>query len=328
MTQLAEQLAAAWHRLGRRLKGAEAGWWGLASDASGMTAAHVLREADGTLQLSALKVLSPDGEPPARRAADVARAVSDPRAPCAIVLPPEDYKIHFMPGLPVAADERNDALRWKLKDELEFPPDEAVIDSVSASVSNQIIEHGLWLVVMARRKRVFDIVTPLSRTGARVEAVDVAELAQRNLAAACVPAGRTVAMLSMDSRRGLLTVSRDDGVYATRQFDPLAVALAGADYDRRQSLIERLALELQRTFDNIERQYGAGPIDKVVLLCDPPADDVLRTLAASLPNPVEIFAAGALLSADDPKLIERASQSMTACLAIGAAMRPAPGASA
>ena len=288
-----------------------------------MTAAHLTCTGGTSFQLQALRTLSAEADPPSRRAIDVARVLSEAHAPVVLVLPSEDYKVLFMPGMPVPAEERNDALRWRLKDELEFPADEAVIDSVSAPVANQGHEHGLWFVVMARRKRVFDLVAPLSRTGARIEAVDVAEIAQRNLAMRSVAPGRTVALLCLDSQHALLTVSRDDAIYATRQFDPLAMALAGSDYERHQALLERLALELQRTFDNVERQYGAGPIDKVVLLTGPSHDDIGRVLTAHLPNKVESLSLSALMTSADTKLIEQAAASTTACIAIGAAMRAA-----
>ncbi len=101
---------------------------GAASDASGITAAHVLREANGALQLSASRSSRPTATAGAARRRRGAHGIGS-TPPCAIVLPPRlQDPLHA--GLPVADDKRNDALRRQLKDELEFPPDEAVIDGV------------------------------------------------------------------------------------------------------------------------------------------------------------------------------------------------------
>jgi MSHA biogenesis protein MshI len=299
------------------------GWWGLASGPDATVAAHLNCDAEGALELTRLEILSGAGDQPARRSADVARVLGTRRAPCAMLMPVADYHLHFMPGLPVPPQERGDALRWRLKDDLDFPAAEAVIDCVAAPVQNQSMEHGLWMAVVTRRKRAFELIAPLTRAGAAIRALDVTELAQRNLAAAMAPAGRTVSMLSLDRRNALLTVSRDDGMFAARHFDPLAVALHEAQNDpaRRAELIERLALELQRTFDNVERQYATGQIDRLVVLAEPRSSDLVDGLQAALAANVTTLELDRVCSARDAALLQRAAESRTACLAIGAAVR-------
>jgi len=210
-----------------------------------------------------------------------------------------------------------------MKDEFDFPADDAVIDCVSAPVSHQGSEHGLWMVVAARSQRVTELVSPLARAGIPIEAVDVAELAQRNLAARLAPPDRTVALLTMDAQRGLLTVSRDDGMLAARHFDPLAAALAAADVDRRPALFDRLALELQRTFDNVERQYNAGPIERVLVMSELEQAHVIDSLRGSLTSAVEPLALADVCAGGDAELLAQASMDRTACLAVGAALRAA-----
>ena len=307
--------------LRRRFGSATGGGWGMASSGSATATACVDRQAAGRLRLKRLRVLSATGDAPARRISDLAATLRKPAVPCAMLMPAEDYQVMFMPGLPVAQAERTQALHWRLKDDLEFPSDEAVIECVTVATQAPGNQHELWMVVVARRRRVYELIAPLRAAGVVIEAADIAELAQRNLAMQCAPAGRTVAMLPLDSQRGMLTISRDDGMYATRQLDPIAVALASEDEDRRESLIERLALELQRTFDNVERQYGAGPIDRVIVQCDQFTEAVLAGLARDLPVPVQALRLADFLDSADPALLEVAAHSTLATLAIGAALR-------
>ena len=325
MTNVVPRLPGVLRRLARGLRVSSSGWWGLATGPDGMVAAHVVAGPDGRLSLDRVQTLSAGGAHPARRAADVAIALSQPRADCALLLPTDDYRIAFIPGLPVAAHERREALRWRMKDEFDFPADDAVIDCVTAQVSYQGSEHGLWMVVAARSQRVTELVSPLTRAGIPIEAVDVAELAQRNLAARLAPPERTVAMLTMDTQRGLLTVSRDDGVLAARHFDPLAAALTAADDERRPALLDRLALELQRTFDNVGRQYNAGPIERVLVMSETVQQEMIDSLRSSLTSPVEALALADVCTGGDAATLATANANRTACLAVGAALRAADG---
>ncbi len=309
----------------RRRFGLSAGsGWGVASSGSATATACVERRASGRLSLKRLRILSAEGDAPARRVSDLVATLRKPAVSCAMLMPAEDYQVMFMPGLPVAQAERIQALQWRLKDDIEFPSDEAVIECLTVTAQAGGSQHELWMVVVARRRRIYELIAPLRTAGVAIDVADIAELAQRNLAMHTVPPGRTVAMLTLDKLHGMLTISRDDGMYATRRLDPIAVALADGDAERRESLIERLALELQRTFDNVERQYGAGPIDRVVVQCEHATEQVLAGLARELPVPVEIFSLPKFLHSDDPRLLAQAGASTVATLAIGAALRYDP----
>lgn len=325
-TVLLSPLARAWQRLGSGVRARADAWWGLAPGPDGLAAAHLTPQADGTLALDALRWLPSAGERAARRADDIAAALARPAAPCVMLLSPDEYRVAFVPGLPVAPGERADALRWKLKGEFDFPLDDAVIDCVGTAVTAAGLEHGLWMVAAARAPHVTERVAPLERAGLRVRAVDVVETAQRNLAMRVVPAGRVAAVLSLDAQRGLLTVGRDDGLVAARSFDPLAAALAGCpadDAERRTGLHDRLALELQRTFDNVERQYNPGPVSRVLVIPGPGGTALVEALRASLAMPVDLLDAGMLRLRVDATLLEGPAWSRATWLAIGAAMRAA-----
>ncbi len=286
-----------------------------------MVAAHVGFDALGEPRLDAIEFLDARGDRPARRGADVAAAMRAYSSPCIVVLSPADYRSVFLPGLPVAADERANALRWRLRDEIDFPAQDAVIDCVVSPVSNQMHEQLLWMAVAAPASKVHELIGPLSEAGIEIEAVDVPELAQRNLCMRLSAPERTVAMLTMDAQHGLLTVCRGDGVLASRQLDPIAVTLAGEDDERRVAMIERLALEIQRTFDNVERQYGAAPADRIHLLVEQHVGQVAEGLRNSIAAAVEPVSFESLCAERDQQMARRTALDRTAALAVGAALR-------
>lgn len=319
-----QPLARAWRRFGAGVRTRSDAWWGVAPGHDGLAAARVTPHADGTLAVDALRWLPSAGEAAARRADDLAAAIARPAAPCVLLLSPEEYRVTFLPGLPVAAAERADALRWKLQGEFDFPLDDAVIDCITTPANATGLAHGLWMVAAARSASVAERVAALERAGARVRAVDVAETAQRNLAMRVAQPGRPVALLSLDADRGLLTVGRDDGLLAARSFDPLAASLAACPLDdemRLSGLHDRIALELQRTFDNIERQYSPGPVSRVVVIAGPGGAALVDALRAALAVPVDEIDTQTLRLRVDDDLLDGQPWRRATWLAIGAAMR-------
>ncbi len=321
MIKLLDQAASVLRRVQQRLVPAAAGGWGLVTQGGATTAALIERQAGGRLRLHQLHTLARSGDSPLRRMSDLMTVMRKPAARCSMLMPAEDYKVMFMPGLPVAPAERPEALKWRLKEDVEFPIDEAVIECVGMANSLNETAPEIWMVVIAQRRKIYEMIGSYRTAGVAVVSVDVAEMAQRNLAMQTVPAGRTVAMLTLDRQHGLLTISRDDGMYATRQLDPIATALAEDDSLKRGALIERLALELQRTFDNVERQYGAGPIDKVVIQSELAAGAVLAGLGQELSVPVVPLALADFIDCAEPDLLEKASLNTLSALAVGAALR-------
>jgi MSHA biogenesis protein MshI len=100
----------------------------------------------------------------------------------------------------------------------------------------------------------------------RLAAIDVAEVAQRNLAALYEQPDRGLAFLSFDEQRGLLTFTRNGELYALRYIDVGARALAASgDAASHQALRERITLELQRSLDNFDRQFSQVALQRLVI---------------------------------------------------------------
>ena len=83
--------------------------------------------------------------------------------------------------------------------------------------------------------------------------IDIPETAQRNISALLEDEGRGLALVSLGANGGLLTVTCGGELYQARQID---VALGqNMDEEHRSHAFERIALELQRSLDNFERQF-------------------------------------------------------------------------
>ncbi|HLO64880.1 MAG TPA: hypothetical protein VK165_18110 [Azonexus sp.] len=86
-------------------------------------------------------------------------------------------------------------------------------------------------------------------------------------------------------------------------------------------MLERLALELQRTLDNFDRQYGFISVSRLLVASEFDCSGVVAALAENLYLPAQaadLTAVADFAAIPELRLAERQAQSL---LAIGAALR-------
>lgn len=194
-------------------------------------------------------------------------------------LPGDDYHMLSMetPSVPVA--ERADAMRWRVKDMIDFPVDEACVDClVLPSPDGQGEGQHAWAVV-ARQERVRDWMSRMHKAKLDLSSIDIPELALRNLLV-LEPQAQATALLRLSSTGGALIVAWRGELCSFRRFSDLNIAhFSSADIVTRQSLLERLALEIQRTADAFERQFYGTSIERVWVEQSIPDIDLVQQLA-------------------------------------------------
>lgn len=238
---------------------------------------------------------------------------------CAALLDESEYRLVQLEAPAVPPDERVQALRWRLKDVVDFPVDGAAIAIADIPTEG------------ARQANVFAVVAPATVIGERMalfhekkvplEAIDIPEMAVRNVAALFEEANRGLAFLALTQGDGLLTITYRGELYLSRRIEIASGALAQADDERRGQMLERLALELQRTLDNFDRQYGFISVSRLLIASEFDCTGTAAALAQNLYLPVQAADLATVLDfAALPELrsAERQAQSL---LAIGAALR-------
>jgi MSHA biogenesis protein MshI len=126
-------------------------------------------------------------------------------------------------------------------------------------------------------------------------AIDVPEMAQRNIARLYEEPGRGLAMLSFGAHGGLLTFTSGGELYMARQTDVSLVHLTASSESIREQLLERLVLELQRSLDHFDRQFSSVTLSRLLLAPLPVELGVLEYLAGNLSLPVQTFDLGDVL---------------------------------
>lgn len=215
-------------------------------------------------------------------------------------------------------DELRESLRWRVKEMVDFAVERAGIDLLEIPAAGNRSPQ-LWVVVASH-----DVLQPRIREfqDARVglAAIDIPELAQRNLAGLFEEAHRGLALLSCDRRGGRLTVTYGGELYMTRYIDVGVAELAEADAGR---LYERVLLDIQRSLDNFDRNYSAISLSRLLVGPIPNAggEAFVDYLRANLSLPVaSANLADVMDLAQAPELAKPAVQA-DAWLALGAALR-------
>lgn len=221
----------------------------------------------------------------------VAREFGARRYRCTTLLRADQYQILLVDAPAVKAEELRAAVRWRIKDMLDFPVDDATIDVLDVPVPASPAQrtHSMYAIA-ARNEVVRAVIERFEAGGFPLEVIDIPDTAQRNLGARLEAGERGVLAVSFDAHGGLITVNHAGELYLSRRLDITETQLAEANADARARLFDRVLIEVQRSLDHCERSYSFFSLGRLVL--GPPAEEVgLREhLAANVYLPVEPLA--------------------------------------
>jgi len=269
----------------------EQGWLALLIERGAVLAVHVVRPAGGRpcVQLAASFPCEPGSEGAVLDR--VAKELHVQRFRCTTMLGAGDYRLITVEAPNVPVDELKIAIRWRLKDMLDFHVDDATIDVLSIpSDTNAPVRGQSMYAVAARNQVIQQRQRAFEQAKIPLGVIDIPELAQRNLAALAETEGRGLAMLTFGPDGGLLTVNHAGELCLSRRIDIAFEQLLHADATQKAALLERVTLELQRSLDHVERQFQFMSLSK--LLIGPLGDDdagLQEHLSANLYVPVERF---------------------------------------
>ncbi len=306
---------------------------GLALDREGFSLAHVTRDPDGAPRLE-LTLDQRVGDSLAIRGA-LAAAVKElglAGTACTVVLGPELYSLRQVDPPRVEPGEVREAARWSIKDLVDFPVEDAVIDAFPSPET-----HGRPArlnVVAARRKPLQQLVETVVRSGLALFAIDIVEFALRNVAELLPSEARGVAVLHPLPQLSVLTLSCGGWLWFSRQLDARPELLehaASESLDEKLDpasegarMLDALLLELQRSLDYYEHQLGQpGPAELTLTPAGFDLGGLCSWLGSRLPLPVRACEVRTLLAFGENASTQLAG---TALHALGGALRRAEGA--
>jgi MSHA biogenesis protein MshI len=241
---------------------------------------------------------------------------------CTTLLKSGDYQVMQVESPNVPRQEAKSAVRWRIKDMIDYPVEGAVVDAVFIPAADGAAARSpQMLVVSARNEAIAASVKPFNDADIALEAVDIPDLAQRNLAQLLELEGRALALLVFDDTGGLLTFTCGGELYQSRRIEISLKSFESTSPEQRRSIYDRLILELHRSLDHFDRQFRHVAVARVMVTPVPGADELRGALAASLDVPVALVRLSEIMDFPRiPDLNEDARQAQCLQL-IGAAMR-------
>ena len=260
---------------------------------------------------------------------DAVRQFGLGRCRCVGVLSPASYSLLQVEPPSVPEAELRSAVRWQIKDLISFPLEDAVVDAFLVPNPENRARNPLAYVVAAPKSVVRRQAELILAARMKVAAINIPEMALRNLATLFPEDEKGVATLYLGPEGGVITLSRQGQLYLSRNITISATALAnlcseGESADpanlelRLQDLLDSIVLEIQRSLDFYESNFGQAPVGTLVVM---PTEQKIPPLLPYLQSylGVEVRSLDLDTILELPEL--PAGQAARSLLAIGAVLR-------
>ena len=304
---------------------------GLSVSSDRISLAHVIPDGTQSPRLELLESASYKGELEQTKVlTDLVKKNGLTNAPCNLVIEPGLYNLLQVEAPDVADDELKPALKWQVKDLIDFPVDEAILDLFM--VPEQANPGPgrpklIYVVAMhAPKNRVW--IELVKSSGLNLSSIDITELVLRNIAS-CIPEDEEgVALLHLAKEWSLVNLTQESLVYLTRglginlrrmrTIEESLVGEFGICFEESTRL-DDLVLEIQRSMGYYESYYGQSPIRSLVVTpTTPELPSFIHHLNLHLGIPVRAIDLNMLLTVKTPLDL---TQQANGLLAVGAALR-------
>lgn len=205
------------------------------------------------------------------------------RAATCAVIDGDDYQVVQVEAPEVLPSEMRAAIRWRLRDAINFSVDEAAVDVFEIPDPVRRAQNKMLFAVAARDSAVQRIAGTLQPVAKGFAAIDIPELCLRNISSLLPQDAKGVAMLALHEDFAQLVITRQGVMYVTRRID-IGRRFEAPRADRNDRELKEvdaaaLALELQRSLDYYESHYDQSAIGDLVIA---PANNRSSRLADGL----------------------------------------------
>jgi MSHA biogenesis protein MshI len=278
--------------------------------------------ADGARQVRHAHLLA-DADPEGLKQA--VRAVGAEGLPCSLTLEQGSYSVLQVERPTVNDEELATAVRWRIKDMIDFPLEEAILDVFDIPGLEQRGRPPSVYVAVARRAHLMPRVEAIKESGLELTRIGITELALRNFVALLTDTAESVGVLYLGRERGLFAICRQAALYVARHVEhglqdlesgPEEPEADGIALAARAEAQERIALEVQRTLDYYDSYFAQPAVRRIYVV--PPTPAAAGGLAESLRASLGIEAraeAGTALSGA-PAWAESPQALLAACGAV------------
>ncbi len=246
------------------------------------------------------------------------------RALCVSLIELDDYSLVMVEAPDVQPEELRAAIRWRIKDLIDFNVDDAVIDVFEVPDTKTGGRNTMVYAVVARAAVVKKRIDLLLDAGLNLEVMDIPELALRNVAALLPEDVAGVALVYIGHDKGLITITRQQTLYLSRRLATGVNALPDTlmqsnDPDVIENWLDGIIVEIQRSLDYYESHFSLPQISSLVVTpLSRELPGVAEYISDQLDIPTRILDVQTLI---DSELVLDSQMQSQCLLAIGAALR-------
>lgn len=250
---------------------------------------------------------------------EVGKRCAMPRHPFIAVLPRGDYRILTLDTPAVLPAEMDQAVRLAIGPLVDFPIDAAGV--VWFPMPKALGQSSQLTVVTTEQKVSKNTENTFRAATLLLDIIDVRETAQRNMSALLEKNGECLALLSAEPEGLCITFTQNGELLLDRFIAQPLAALKEASPDEQSDLARRIALQIDRSTEFVQRGYPTARVER--LLIAPLADDfdLVGLLAGYLSLPVDTADLSLVLDLSQaPEMRAREDQALF-FIAVGAALR-------
>lgn len=293
--------------------------------ADGVALAQIRREKDipPLLELCSYQELEPDKSEKVLLDKVTGKYGLD-RMLCVTMVELGTYSLLMVEAPDVQADELRAAVRWRIKDLIDFHIDDAVVDVFEVPDTKTAGRNKMMYAVVARSAMVKHRIDQLLDAGLNLNVVDIPELALRNIASLLPEDVGGVGLVYLGRDRGLITITRQGILYLSRRIEKgtnsmPATAMHTHDMDVIEDWLDGIIVEIQRSLDYYESHFALPPVSSLVVTPLPTEiPRISEYISEQLDIPTRLLDINSLIDTEKPIDLELQSRCF---LAIGAALR-------
>ena len=287
---------------------------------SGFTCAYVTTTL-GKPRLEFLETVACDVTKPLPVLSEFVKSHNLTGVNCSWLLKADKYQLINIDELPVKAEEFQAAVRWQIKKLLSFSVDNAFIDSFPVPRAQIPNPKKMITVVAAQADYIQGLAEQIAASGLQLTTIDIQELALRNVAAMYETKDLSTAVVYLQEKNSDIIFTRQEEFYFLRRLDWSFEKLAN-NFENQESLnlyLQKLALEVQRSFDYFQSQWRMPPPSHVYMVSlNPNVLDIAAYMSQRLRFPIENINLTRVLPSRMPLTSDLESQYLSV---IGGALR-------
>ncbi len=192
------------------------------------------------------------------------------RSLCVSLAGLDDYSLLMVEAPEVQPEEIRSAIRWRIKDRIDFNIDDAVIDVFEVPDTKVGGRSAMVYAVVARAGEVKKRIDLLLGAGLNLDVVDIPELALRNIAALLPEDVAGVALVYIGHDQGLITITRQQNLYLSRRIaagenDLPDTLMQSNDPEVIENWLDGIIVEIQRSLDYYGSHFSLPPVSNLVI---------------------------------------------------------------